>query len=120
MRKLKNVELVGKTRLIPGVGHVVMAEEMHAYVAEACDAAGMDWFEDGASTSLSNQASVLVTGAADAADADENASEDASDANENASEDAGKTPIRPLDKLEAGGAQGGTATGQNVRKRKVN
>lgn len=45
MRKLKNVELVGKTRLIPGVGHVVMAAEMHEYVAEACEKVGLDWFE---------------------------------------------------------------------------
>jgi hypothetical protein len=67
MRKLKNVELVGETRLIPGVGHVVMADEMPEYVADACEKIGLDWFEAGASNGtppaeLSNQDSGLVTG----------------------------------------------------------
>ena len=76
MRKLKKVELVGKTRLIPGVGHVVMADEMHEYVAEACEKVGLDWFEAADSALVIGE---LVTGdlaglhATEAADANEGA-----------------------------------------------
>ncbi|MCP9763806.1 hypothetical protein, partial [Lacihabitans soyangensis] len=45
MRKLKNLELVGKTRLIPGVGHVTFEEDVPEHVAVACEAAGLDWCE---------------------------------------------------------------------------
>lgn len=80
MRKLKNVELVGKTRLIPGVGHVVMAEEMHEYVAVACEKAGLDWFEAGDTVELVTGDSVtaeLVTGDAEQASAADVADENA-------------------------------------------
>lgn len=43
MRKLKNLELLGETRLIPGVGHVTFEENVPEHVAEACDALGLDW-----------------------------------------------------------------------------
>jgi hypothetical protein len=45
MRKLKNLELMGETRLIPGVGHVTFEEDVPEHVAEACEALGLDWVD---------------------------------------------------------------------------
>ncbi|HLO43913.1 MAG TPA: hypothetical protein VK175_06235 [Leadbetterella sp.] len=91
MRKLKNLELVGKTRLIPGVGHVTFEEDVPEHVAVACDAAGLDWCETGGLV-----IGELVTGDADGPDSyrEVTGGLDTGDA------------LRSLDKLGTGGAQG--------------
>lgn len=76
MRKLKNLKLLGETRLIHGVGHVTFEEDVPEHVAEACEALGLDW----------------VDGLSVPADL-ENGSDDAEDADGGeADSDAGETP----------------------------